>query len=236
MTTPITDPALVLALSRALGGLPIDATDQPTYQVAKRAAEHAGRALVDCTTRAWRSRPRIATAHLVRGFALGWVPQSTPSPEETQDYPVRMLPPLARLTWACCLGLAWPDRTADPYPGEPFIRSAVVDVATELGASAIWVKAALDHDLTPAGLLIVEPGSGGQSLRLGPLAAAMPEPFVEAIRRFHELLPGVESHRTTDAALDNAELGSQLRESEDADEFESANDEGQDERGSDEEF
>jgi hypothetical protein len=138
-------------------------------------------------------------------LVLGWLPQSTPAPEESQAYPVRNLTPVARLTWACCLGLAWPDRIAAPYPGLPFRRSEVVDVAGELGVSTMWVKTALFRTLIP-GLLVVP--DEDSSLRLGPATAALPEPFVDAIRRFHDRLPRLQPRPAApyDAELDDAEL------------------------------
>src|SRR5260221_2514910 len=107
-----------------------------------------------------------------------------------------MLPVIARLTWACCLGLAWPRRSDEPYRGCPFTRAAVVDLAADLGAASSWTKAALDHDLIPAGLVIADHSAGSGPLRLGPAAAALPEPFVEAMRRFPDQVtrpaPGAE--------------------------------------------
>lgn len=197
MSGRITDPAVLLAATRALGGLATRRADPDALRRAARTAETTGRVLTNCQV---RDRGHVLEA----GVALGWSPQCTPSPEDSRSYPVRQLTPISRLSWACCLGLAWPDRAADPYPGESFTRAAVVDLAGELGASPQWVKAALDHDLRPAGLIIPD----GTGLRLGPLAAAMPGPFIDAIRRFHELLPTVASGsaRDEDAAADDEEL------------------------------
>lgn len=119
------------------------------------------------------------------GVALGWAARATPSPRDSGGYATRQLAPVARLTWACCLGLAWPDRSDWPYPGRPFRRAEVLELAADLGATHSWVTAAIDHDLIPATFLVQQ----GQLLRLGPAAAAMPEPFVEALRRVHERPP-----------------------------------------------
>lgn len=185
MIALISNPAALLAMVRACGGVTMTKTDERTLRLAANAAELAGRVLVDCTIR--------SDGAPSRGVNLGWAAQTTPSPEDALTYKVRVLPPLARLTWACCLGLAWPDRTADPYPGSAFTRSSVIDTAADLGASAIWVKSALVNDLRPAGLICEARESGQSVLRLGPAAAAMPDSFVQAIRRFHERLPRPES-------------------------------------------
>ena len=181
MTAPITDPAVMLAAVRATGGLPIAAADTAAVSAARTAAAVAGRSLLRVPVPSPTPVPR-----LTNGMTLGWQPQTTPSPEESHAYPVRQLGVVARLTWACCLGLAWPDRSADPHPGEAFTRAAVVDVAGQVGAPPMWVKSALDHQLRPA-LLVV--GDRDQ-LRLGPAAAALPGAFVEALRRIHDRLPG----------------------------------------------
>jgi hypothetical protein len=198
MTTLIADPAVLLAAIRATGGLPVDLADPRAVNLARRTAESAGRSLVHCTTGSVRRRTGG------RGLVLGWLPQSTPAPEESHAYPVRNLTPVARLTWACCLGLAWPDRVAAPYPGVPFRRSEVVDVAGELGVSTMWVKTALFRTLIPSLLVIPDEGS----LRLGPATAALPEPFVDAMRRFHDRLPRLQPRPAVphDTELDDAEL------------------------------
>lgn len=199
MNALITDPAVLLAAIRATGGLPVDLADPRAVNLARRTAESAGRSLVHCTTGNVRRRTGG------RGLVLGWLPQSTPAPEESLAYPVRNLTPVARLTWACCLGLAWPDRVATPYPGVPFRGSEVVDVAGELGVSTTWVKAALFRTLIPGLLVIPDEGS---SLRLGPATAALPEPFADAMRRFHDRLPRLEPRPAvpTDTEFDDAEL------------------------------
>ena len=186
----LSDPALILAAVRASGGLDVRSAHPDSHRAARKAAADSGRMLADCSV--------AVPAQAARGTApaqaiiFRWLPQSTPAPEDSQAYPVRALPPISRLTWACCLGLAWPRRSDDPYPGEPFTRAAVVDTAADLGAGATWVKAALDHDLALAGLVMADPGGGEGDLRLGPAAAALPEPWVEAMRRFHERLPRIE--------------------------------------------
>jgi hypothetical protein len=187
MRQAVSSPAVLLAVLRATGGVGTQAAPPDVIRLAARAAQASGRSLVDCTVSA-----RVLggeRTRLTRGITLRWMPQCTPSPEDSHAYPVRMMPVIARLTWACCLGLAWPRRASEPYPGCPFTRAAVVDLAADLGAAASWVKAALDHDLIPAGLVITDQSAGPGCLRLGPAAAALPEPFVEAMRRFHDQLP-----------------------------------------------
>ncbi|KJK51661.1 hypothetical protein UK23_05935 [Lentzea aerocolonigenes] len=166
------DPAVLLAAIRATGALPMTDITQAELDTMRRRTKSAGRALLRCA-------PAAGTANLRRSgvVTLGWSPHTTPSPEDSNAYPVRRLAPTTRLTWACCLGLAWPDRTADPFPGEPFTTSLVVDVAAELGLAASWVNSALKHELIPA--LLVEV-SQGTTLRLGPAAAAIPPAFVDS--------------------------------------------------------
>lgn len=186
----VNDPAVLLAAVRASGGLSIEIASADALRVARTAAEASGRVLADCSV-APRQEPGLGGtgSKVARGVTFQWMPQCTPSPEDSQAYPVRLLPPISRLTWACCLGLAWPRRSDDLYPGKRFTRAAVVDTAADLGAGATWVKAALDHDLIPAGLIMAYPSSERGSLALGPAAASLPEPFIEAMRRFHEQLP-----------------------------------------------
>ncbi|SER92747.1 hypothetical protein [Actinokineospora terrae] len=198
MNTLFTDPATLLAAIRATAGLALERIDPRAVDSARRSAESAGRTLVPCRTGATHKRSDG------RGLALGWLPQSTPAPEESQEYPVRNLSPVARVTWACCLGLAWPDRTAAPYPGEPFTTSEVLDVAGELGVTSMWVKIALFRTLAPSRLVVVD----GTTLYLGPATAALPGPFVDALRRFHDRLPRLDSPPAAhhDAELDDEEL------------------------------
>jgi hypothetical protein len=187
----VSDPAVLLAAVRASGGLDIEVADTEVLQAASKAAEASGRVLVtDCSIAAHGELGRGSGGRgRARGVTFRWMPQCTPSPEDSHAYQVRMLPPISRLTWACCLGLAWPRRSEDLYPGVRFMRAAVVDTAADLGAGGSWVKAALDHDLIPAGLIMADPSGDRGSLRLGPAAASLPEPFIEAMRRFHEQLP-----------------------------------------------
>lgn len=198
MNSLIEDPAVLLAAIRATGGLPLERTDPHAIEAARRRAESAGRALMTCQT--GNDHRRASGRELV----LGWLAQSTPAPEDSQAYPVRNLYPVAILTWACCLGLAWPDRVAPPYPGVPFTRADLLEVTGGLGVSTMWVKSALFRTLLPARLVITE----RTSLRLGPATAALPEPFVEAMRRFHDRLPRLDPGPITrrDADLDDAEL------------------------------
>lgn len=181
MSEPITEAAVLLAAVRATGGLSLAEADSAAVSAAQSVAAHAGRTLLRVPVPSPGAVPP-----LVDGLTLGWQPQTTPSPEETHAYRVRQSGMVARLTWACCLGLAWTDRSADPHPGEPFSRAAVIDLAGHLGAPAMWVKSALDHELRPA-LLVV---GDGDRLLLGPATAGLPGAFVEALRRFHDRLPG----------------------------------------------
>lgn len=79
-----------------------------------------------------------------------------------------------------------------------------MDVAGELGVSTIWVKSALFRTLIPGLLVIPDEGF----LRLGPATAALPEPFVDAMRRFHDRLPRLQPRPAIphDVELDDAEL------------------------------
>jgi hypothetical protein len=69
----------------------------------------------------------------------------------------------------------------------------------------MWVKTALFRTLIPGLLVIPDEGS---SLRLGPATAALPEPFVDAMRRFHDRLPRLEPRPAVppDTEFDDAEL------------------------------
>jgi hypothetical protein len=187
MTPTVSDPVVLLAALRATGGMSMQVASPDAVRLAEATARASGRSLVDCAV----SRKVMGSERpgLMRGVTLRWMPQCTPSPEDSHAYPVRVLPVIARLTWACCLGLAWPRRADEPYPGCHFTRAEVVDLAGDLGAGSTWIKAALDHDLIPAGLVIADHSAGPGVLRLGPAAAALPEPFVEAMRRFHNQLP-----------------------------------------------
>lgn len=187
MTRMVTDPAVLLAALRATGGSTMQAASPDALRLAAKAAQDSGRSLVDCVVS--QRVPGSGHPGLAGGVTLRWMPQCTPSPEDSHAYPVRVLPVIVRLTWACCLGLAWPRRADEPYPGCRFTRAAVVDLAADLGAGSTWIKAALDHDLIPAGLVMADHSAGPGFLRLGPAAAALPEPFVEAMRRFHDQLP-----------------------------------------------
>lgn len=201
-------PAVLLAALRATGGLGLQAAAPEVVRLAAQAAEATGRSLADCTVSPMTLGSGRKTPG--RGITLRWMPQCTPSPEDSHAYPVRVLPIISRLTWACCLGLAWPRRADDLYPGARFARTAVVDLAADLGAGSSWIKAAIDHDLVPAGLVIAAPSVEPGMLRLGPAAAALPEPFIEAMRRFHEMLPRPAQHQDgSDADSDDGESGEQ---------------------------
>ncbi|MFF7944513.1 hypothetical protein ACFZC5_32810 [Nocardia gamkensis] len=68
----------------------------------------------------------------------------------------------------------------------------------------MWVKTALLRTLIPGLLVIPDEGF----LRLGPATAALPEPFVDAMRRFHDRLPRLQPRPVVrhDTELDDAEL------------------------------
>lgn len=176
---PLSDPAVVLAALRAGGALSASIVTASALEEVRARAEASGRVLLHY------AQPSANGNGHSRVLTLGWSPHATPSPEDDNAYLVRRLTPTARLTWACCLGLAWPDRSTEPHPGESFSASLVIDVAAELGLGSPWVKNALYNDLIPAHLV----EAFGSGLRLGPAAAAIPPAFVEAIRRFHDQLP-----------------------------------------------
>ena len=205
MRPTVSDPVVLLAALRATGGMGMQVASSDAVRLAAKAAQDSGRSLADCAV----SQKVLGGGHpgLTRGITLRWMPQCTPSPEDSHAYPVRVLPVIARLTWASCLGLAWPRRADQPYPGFRFSRAAVVDLAADLGAGSTWIKAALDHDLIPAGLVIADHSAGPGILRLGPAAAALPEPFVEAMRRFHDQLPRPAWPQEPDNSADDGETG-----------------------------
>lgn len=133
MRQVISSPAVLLAALRATGGVDAQMASPDVVRLAGRAAEASGRSLVNCTVS--REGLEGKGAGLTRGVTLRWMPQCTPSPEDSNAYPVRLLPVIARLTWACCLGLAWPRRADEPYPGCPYRKST----STRLSATGSLV-------------------------------------------------------------------------------------------------
>jgi hypothetical protein len=176
--------AVLLARMRAEGATAGQAVSAAVLAAAEQAAERVGRQLVGCLAPV--APDSAASARPFRpALVLGWAEGLAPSPEDGSGYPVRRFSVTQALTWAACLGMAWPDRSASPYPGEPFRSEDVVDLLADLGVPSMWVKAALKHDLPLAGLVARD----GEWLRLGPAAAALPDATVEALRRFHDRLP-----------------------------------------------
>jgi hypothetical protein len=137
-----------------------------------RAAQALGRRLVEI------QMPRG------RAFTLAWVDGYEP-PVGEGGIPVRRLSPIPTLTFACCLGLCWPDASAPPFPGEPTTVAAVVQTTTAIGADDRHVKGALRSHLRAAGLIHLH----GGDLRLGPAVAGWAPAQVEALRRYHNALP-----------------------------------------------
>lgn len=181
------DPAVLLAAVRASGARPVDDITVAQLDSMRVRAKNAGRELVRCAPPP--GSPERGRARLT---ALGWSPHTTPSPEDSNAYPVRRLTATAQLTWACCLGLAWADATLHPHPGEPFTNAQLLDLAAEMDLPLPHVKGSLYHELMPA-LLVQE---GRSALHLGPAVAALPPAFVEAMRRFHDRLPRPEGSAT----------------------------------------
>ncbi|GAA3367439.1 hypothetical protein GCM10020367_67130 [Streptomyces sannanensis] len=177
--------ALILAAARAGGALAPDRVPASLVTQADDAAHVAGRSLVECdcpwpTPAGAVGRPGPPR----RAFVLGW--SEAPVPEELGTYPVARLTPTQTITFALCLAQAWPDPRMHPYPGRPFERAEILDMAGDIGLDVKFAKAALDGELEWL-LLIVR---DGRRLRLGPAVAALPETFAETMRRFHDLLPG----------------------------------------------
>ncbi|WP_409473648.1 hypothetical protein [Streptomyces sp. HC307] len=179
------DAALILAAARADGALPPDRFPASLVAQADEVAHVAGRSLMECDC------PWPAPAGAVgrpsspgRALVLGW--SETPVPEELGTYPVARLTPTQTITFALCLAQAWPDPRLPPYPGRPFERAEILDMAGDIGLDVNFAKAALDGELQWL-LLIVR---DGPRLRLGPAVAALPGTFAETMRRFHDRLPG----------------------------------------------
>lgn len=123
--------------------------------------------------------------------ALGWAEIAEPDPDASELI-VQRFAPSALTTLAACLGLCWPDVTAEPYPGVATTVSEVLGVATGLGVSEIWSKAALLHDLAGAGYVAVEGVGPRGAVRLGPAFATWPSGQLALLRRAHDQLPVVE--------------------------------------------
>jgi hypothetical protein len=167
--------SLPLQLARLRAGHAA-ALDGGEVDAIARAAQALGRRLVEIQT------PRGRT------FVLAWTDGYEP-PISEGGISVRRLSPIPTLTFACCLGLCWPDASAPPFPGEPTTVAAVVQATTAVGADDRHVKGALRSYLRAAGLVHLS----GSDLCLGPAVASWAPAQVEALRRFHDALPKAES-------------------------------------------
>src|SRR4051812_27894173 len=170
--------ALLLARMRASGHVdgPVPAS---TVSRAMTAATAADRRLGELTEANGRTI-------LVRG----WLDGAAPNPDLHPSGPPRTLPPVANLVWAACLGAAWPDPTASPYPGRTFSRASIIATCVALDASRNTVVTALDTTLPTAGLITLDGDRGA----LGPAAAALPSAVWSQLRRIHERLPRNTAH------------------------------------------
>lgn len=165
--------ALLLATMRASGHID-DSVAASTVSQAMTAAAAADRCLGELTDPSGRTV-------LVRG----WLDGAAPNPDLHPSGPPRTLPPVANLVWAACLGAAWPDPTASPYPGHPFSRTSIIATCVALNANRNTVVTALDTILPTAGLITLNGDHGA----LGPAASALPSAIWSQLRRIHERLP-----------------------------------------------
>lgn len=152
--------ALLLAHVRAIGHVD-GSVAASTLSRAMTAAAAADRRLGELTQANGRTI-------LVRG----WLDGAAPNPGLHPSGPPKTLPPVANLVWAACLGAAWPDPTASPYPGRPFSRASIIATCAALDADSRSVVTALDTTLPTAGLITLDGNRGA----LGPAAAALPGP------------------------------------------------------------
>jgi hypothetical protein len=118
-------------------------------------------------------------------FVLGWADGAAPSPDQHPSAPPRRLAAVPSLVFAVCLAAAWPDATADPYPGRPFLLERVLSACAGLGADRRHIAPALTRTLPDTGLITVT----GPGAWLGPAAAALPAITWAALRRDHDRLP-----------------------------------------------
>lgn len=171
----ITSGAVALAATRAQGCLDVTDLDEAALRQAREAAGRTGRTLLRVP------HPGGGSA----GWTLGWNATQVPTLEDGEHGEHRQLTRTSLLTWACCLGLAWPERTATPHPGRAFTWAELLAAASALHVTEPWARSAVLHTLEPAGLVRVT----DQALHLGPAAAALPESFTAALRRVHDRLP-----------------------------------------------
>jgi hypothetical protein len=176
---------VALAAVRALGALPAANLDAATLASARAAAALTGRTL------------ERVTADGQPALALAWAATSVPTMEDHEHGKYRWLRPAALRTWAFCLGLAWRDRTAHPWPGEAFSLADLVDAAAMRGSNPLWIRTALMNTLLPAGLVEID----DNTVRLGPAAAVLPDAYVDALRRVHDRLPREENATTSHPGL-----------------------------------
>jgi hypothetical protein len=88
-----------------------------------------------------------------------------------------------------CVGLAWDDRNAHPFPGRPFTLDELLAAATTLGvtvAGSRHLVGAVRHVLTQAKLLTIDEHD---VLRLGPVLAGWSDGDLEVLRRNLDVLP-----------------------------------------------
>jgi hypothetical protein len=171
----ITSGPVALAAMRAQGCLDVTDLDEGALRQAREAAGRTGRTLLRVPD------PDSSSA----GWTLGWSATQVPTLEDGEHGEHRQLTRTSLLTWVCCLGLAWPARTATPHPGRAFTWTELLAAAAALHVTEPWARSAVLHTLEPAGLVRVS----DQALHLGPAAAALPESFTAALRRVHDRLP-----------------------------------------------
>ncbi|MEV6445097.1 hypothetical protein [Amycolatopsis sp. NPDC051716] len=174
--------ALILAQIRAVGHAPATASADALMS-ASAAATQVDRRLIEISR---RSDAR-------RRLVLGWADGAGPDPDQHPSAPPSRLSPIPYLVWGVCLAAAWPHAAAEPYPGQPFRRTHILQTCVDLGAYLPNVVTALDRTLPQAGLITFSAASG----RLGPAAAALPSAVWSALRRVHDRLPHAALDRST---------------------------------------
>lgn len=157
----MTDVALTLARLRARRA--VSSANIASGAAVSAAALVCGRAIV-------RAGPELV---------LSW--QDGLSPSAGDQVTLRHLTPARAALFAVVLGHCWPDADADPWPGVPTTRLAVLTSAARLGMDAKHAVGSLEVDFPELGLLAV----GGEELRLGPAVSAWTPSEVEALRRVH---------------------------------------------------
>ncbi|MGK2954880.1 MAG: hypothetical protein ACSLFI_04320 [Solirubrobacterales bacterium] len=86
------------------------------------------------------------------------------------------------------IGLAWPDRDQNPYPGHPFTLVDLTEAARAMHiseAASRHIVGAVRNILAQAGLIRIE----GEMVRLGPIIAGWSDADLEALRRNLDVLP-----------------------------------------------